>query len=133
MWYFNSPKIIFGEDALSALDELTGRQAFIVTDAVIAQLGLVQRIQQHLERAHIPSAVFAEVEPDPSLHTVKRCAAAMAACAPDWVIALGGGSCIDAAKAAWLLYERPDVDPAGITAITGAKLIRETVLLLADA
>ena len=114
MWYFSSPQIAFGEDALSRLDELKGRQAFIVTDANVARLGLVRRVQERLDNVGIPSAVFAEVEPDPSLQTVRRCAAAMAEQNPDWVIGLGGGSCIDAAKAAWLLYERPDIDPAGI-------------------
>src|SRR5574341_1765330 len=114
MWYFSSPQIAFGEDALSRLDELKGRQAFIVTDANVARLGLVRKVQERLDNVGIPSTVFAEVEPDPSLQTVRRCAAAMAEYNPDWVIGLGGGSCIDAAKAAWLLYERPDIDPAGI-------------------
>jgi alcohol dehydrogenase class IV len=114
MWYFSSPQIVFGEDALSRLEELRGRQAFIVTDANVARLGLVQCVQDRLAQAGLPSAVFAEIEPDPSLQLVRRCAAAMAAHQPDWVIGLGGGSCLDAAKAAWLLYERPDIDPAGI-------------------
>lgn len=114
MWYFNSPHVVFGEDALSHLAQLTGRQAFIVTDATLLRLCLVERVQAQLAQAGIPAAVFAEVEPDPSLETVRRCAAAMSAVEPDWIIGLGGGSCLDAAKAAWLLYERPDVDPAGI-------------------
>lgn len=114
MWYFNSPRIVFGEDALCHLSELAGRRAFIVTDPNIARLGFVERVQEHLSVAGIESAVFAEVEPNPCLETARRCAAAMAAYQPDWIIGLGGGSSIDAAKAAWLLYERPDVDPAGI-------------------
>ena len=114
MWYFHSPKIVFGEDALNHLDELTGQRAFIVTDGNIARLGFVEQVQARLSVAGIESAVFAEVEPDPSLQTAVRCASAMAAFGPDWVIGLGGGSSIDAAKAAWLLYERPDVNPAAI-------------------
>lgn len=114
MWYFSSPQIVFGEEALNRLDELKGRRAFIVTDANVARLGFVERVQERLAQAGIPSTAFDEVEPDPSLQTVKRCAARMAEYQPDWVIGLGGGSCLDAAKAAWLLYERPDVDPAGI-------------------
>lgn len=114
MWYFGSPEIIFGEDALYRLDELSGQRAFIVTDANMARLGFVERVQERLAVAGIESAVFSEVEPDPSLQTVQRCAAAMAAYGPDWIVGLGGGSSLDAAKAAWLLYERPDVDPAAI-------------------
>lgn len=114
MWYFRSPEIVFGDEALGRLEELVGRQAFIVTDANMLRLGLVERVRERLSAASIPSAVFAEVEPDPCLQTVQRAALAMAACQPDWIIGLGGGSCLDAAKAAWLLYERPDVDPASI-------------------
>lgn len=114
MWFFDSPHVVFGEDALSHLEQLTGRLAFIVTDNNLAKLGLLQRVQQHLDNAGIPVRVFDCVEPEPSLQTVKVCAAQMAQHQPDWIIGLGGGSCLDAAKAAWLLYERPDVDPAAI-------------------
>jgi alcohol dehydrogenase class IV len=114
MWYFSSPEIVFGEDALNRLDELSGQRAFIVTDANVVGLGFVERVQERLAIAGIESAVFSQVEADPSLQTARQCAAAMAEYQPDWVIGLGGGSSMDAAKAAWLLYERPDVDPAGI-------------------
>ena len=114
MWIFGSPKIIYGEDALCYLEELAGRRAFIVTDPTIMSLGFVDRVQNHLTAAGIESAVFAEVEADPSIQTALRCGQMMADFAPDWVIGLGGGSCIDAAKAAWLVYERPDIDPAAI-------------------
>jgi alcohol dehydrogenase class IV len=114
MWYFSSPEIAFGEDALFRLDELKGERAFIVTDANVLRLGFVERVQERLTSAGIESAVFAEVEPDPCVETAQRCAAAMTEFEPDWIIGLGGGSSIDAAKAAWLLYECPDVDPAGI-------------------
>ncbi|MFN8596153.1 MAG: iron-containing alcohol dehydrogenase [Anaerolineae bacterium] len=114
MWYFDSPHIIFGEDALSHLDHLAGRLVFIVTDRNIVQLGLLQMIQAHLQRAGIASLVFDEIEPEPSLQTVQRCAVQMIQQQPDWIIGLGGGSCLDAAKAAWVLYENPGVDLAGI-------------------
>lgn len=114
VWYFNSPQIVFGDDALSRLEELRGRQALMVTDANLLRLGVVEQVRQRLAAAGLPCAVFAEVEPDPCLETARRAAAAMTACQPDWVIGLGGGSCLDVAKAAWLLYERPDVDPANI-------------------
>lgn len=114
MWYFNSPLIAFGDDALSHLEQIQGRRAFIVTDSFIVQSPLLGKVEERLKRAGLPYTVFAEVEPEPALETVRRCAEAMTAEGPDWIIGLGGGSCMDAAKAAWLLYERPDVDPAGI-------------------
>ncbi|MCZ7575186.1 MAG: iron-containing alcohol dehydrogenase [Ardenticatenaceae bacterium] len=114
MWYFSSPEIVFGDEALSRLEHLSGTSAFIVTDANMVRLGFVDRVQARLALAGMESAVFAEVEPDPSLQTVRRCAAAMAEYQPEWVIGLGGGSSMDAAKAAWFLYERPDVDLGAI-------------------
>jgi alcohol dehydrogenase class IV len=110
MWIFTSPQIAFGENALSRLDEISGQRAFIVTDANMVELGFVGRVVQHLELAGLDSAIFAEVEPDPSIQTVERCRATMTAYGPDVVIGLGGGSCLDACKIAWFRYERPDVD-----------------------
>lgn len=110
MWYFSSPEIVFGEEALSRLEQISGERAFIVTDANMLELGFVNQVQTRLERAGIKTGIFAECEPDPSLQTVCRVAAAMVEYQPQWVIGLGGGSSMDAAKAAWFLYERPDVD-----------------------
>jgi alcohol dehydrogenase class IV len=114
MWIFSSPKVVFGDDALEYLENLQGRRAFFVTDANMLAFGFVERVQQHLAAAGLESAVFTEVEPNPSLQTVRRAAEQMAEYQPDWIIGLGGGSAIDAAKAAWLLYENPDADPAAI-------------------
>lgn len=114
MWFFKCPEFFFGEDALSQLAELRGERAFIVTDANIQQLGFVTAVENRLQQAGITCAVFAEVEPDPSIQTVRRGAAAMRAFAPDWVIGLGGGSSMDAAQAMWILYERPDIEPEEI-------------------
>ncbi|MBE2221949.1 MAG: iron-containing alcohol dehydrogenase [Anaerolineae bacterium] len=114
MWFFRCPEFCFGEDALTQLASLQGKRAFIVTDENIVGLGFVAAVQAQLTAADIDSQVFAEVEPDPSIQTVKRGAAAMTAFAPDWVIGLGGGSSMDAAKAMWILYERPDVAPEEI-------------------
>ncbi|MCZ7671673.1 MAG: iron-containing alcohol dehydrogenase [Chloroflexi bacterium] len=99
---------------MSQLASLQGERAFIVTDKNIQQLGFVALVQTQLNAAGIASEVFTDVEPDPSLQTVKRGAEAMAAYQPDWVIGLGGGSCMDAAKAMWILYERPDLAPEEI-------------------
>lgn len=114
MWYFDSPHIVYGEDALSHLETLQGSRAFIVTDPNMVALGYVELVKQPLKRAGFETAVFAEVEPDPSVETVLRGAEAIRAFGPDWIIGLGGGSSMDAAKAIWVLYERPEVAPAEI-------------------
>ena len=115
MWTFRCPEIVFGEDALNRLESLTGERAFIITDHNIIQLGLAEPVITRLEAAGLTVHLFAEVEPDPSLETVFRARDLLLADEPQWVIGLGGGSCLDAAKVAWFLYERPDTDPEGIT------------------
>ncbi len=114
MWYFDSPQVIFGEDALSHLAQLQGRLAFVVTDKNIVQFGLAALVTAQLELAGLAYVIFDEVEPEPSLHMVEQCAAALRQHQPDWIIGLGGGSCLDAAKAAWLSYENPDIHLAGV-------------------
>jgi alcohol dehydrogenase class IV len=115
MWFFNSPEVVFGDDALSYLDELSGHSAFVVTDANVHRLGFTEMVAAHLRKAGIEVAYFAEVEPEPSLETVFRGAEAIRAFGPDWIIGLGGGSAMDAAKAMWVLYERPDLTPDSIS------------------
>lgn len=111
MWQFSSPFIVFGEDALEYLGNVKARHFFIVTDANMTRLGHVKIIARHL---NAPYSVFDGVEPEPSLQTVRLAAHAMDKVQPDWVIGLGGGSCMDAAKAAWLLYEKPDAEVGAI-------------------
>lgn len=115
MWSFVSPKIVFGEGALSALDELTGERALIVTDGGLVELGLVERVASRLARAGLETHVFDGVEPDPSVASVRRGTEMAEGIGPDWIVGLGGGSPMDAAKAIWVLYERPDLEPAEIS------------------
>ena len=114
MWFFNSPEIVFGEGALSYLAQLHGARAYIVTDPQMVQFGFVDLVKEQLAEANIETRVFAEVEPEPSLDTVRRGAELLRAFGPDWIVGLGGGSAMDAAKAMWALYERPDLAPDGI-------------------
>ena len=109
MWYFMVPEVVFGQDALSRLAEFKGKSAFIVTDKNIVSLGFIDRVKEQLSQAGIKSDVFDEVEPDPSLQTVKKGTALMRQYEPDWVVAIGGGSVMDAAKAMRVEYERPDL------------------------
>lgn len=115
MWFFNSPQVVFGKGALSYLAQLHGTRAYIITDTLMQQFGFVDLVKEQLVSANIETRVFAEVEPEPSLDTVRRGAELLRAFEPDWIIGLGGGSAMDAAKAMWALYERPDLSPDGIS------------------
>jgi len=129
MWFFKSPEVVFGEEALGYLERLEGKRALIVTDEVIVGLGHADRVRRVLEGAGLKVEVFDRVEPNPSLETVQAGAAAMTAFQPDWIVGLGGGSPIDAAKAMWILYERPDMDPEGINPIEILHLRRKARLI----
>jgi len=119
MWYFVAPEVVFGEDALSHLAELQGRSAFIVTDQNMVKLGFVDRVKEQLDKAGIATAhVFDGVEPDPSLDTVKKGSTMMRQLEPDWVVAVGGGSVMDAAKAMRVEYVRPDISAEEINPLT---------------
>jgi alcohol dehydrogenase class IV len=111
MWYFNSPQIVFGEGSLGHLETLVGQRACVISDENLVHLGLVKRIIQALGPTGMEVEVYSAVEPEPSLDAVRRGAEALLAFQPDWIIALGGGSVMDAAKAMWVLYERPDLTP----------------------
>lgn len=115
MWFFAAPTVVFGEDSLDYLDELQGDRALIVTDPVLDELGFSRRIGERLERAGMEVSLFAEVEPEPSIETVRRGVEKMNEVQPDWLVGLGGGSAMDAAKAIWALYERPDLEAEEIS------------------
>ncbi len=114
MWHFVSPEIVFGEGALGALDELTGEHALVVTDTTLVELGLVDRVASRLGKAGIEVRVFDGVEPDPGMGAVLQGVEAARQARPDWIVGVGGGSPMDVAKAVWVLYERPDLEPAEI-------------------
>jgi alcohol dehydrogenase class IV len=114
MWYFSSPLIVFGEDALSHLASLRGKKAMIVTDANLNRLGLVNPIVEQLKLSGMQIEIFDQVLPEPDFEMVKTGAQRMMAIEPDWIVAVGGGSVIDAAKGMWVLYAKPDVQPDAI-------------------
>lgn len=117
MWNFVSPRIVFGEGALDVLDELQGQRALIVTDTNMVRIGLVDKVKKHLAKAGIDIHVFDQVEPDPSVQTALKGAQVARDVQPDWIIGLGGGSPMDIAKTVWVLYERPDIEPAAIAPV----------------
>ena len=114
MWHFVSPKIIFGESALSSLEEISMSRALIVTDQNLVQIGLVEPVLDQIKKTGCEVLVFDDVEPDPTVAAVELGKAAANDFKPDWIIGLGGGSPMDTAKAIWVLYERPDLIPAEI-------------------
>jgi len=114
MWYFVSPNIIFGESALSSLEEINISRALVVTDHNLVQIGAVDPVLEQIKRTGCEQMIFDEVEPDPTLESVQQGTDLANDFQPDWIIGLGGGSPMDTAKAIWVLYERPDLIPAMI-------------------
>ncbi|MFP4974872.1 bifunctional acetaldehyde-CoA/alcohol dehydrogenase [Paenibacillus sp. CN-4] len=112
-WFKVPDKIYFEKDStqyLAKMPDIT--RVAIITDPMMVKLGYVERVEHYLRQRQTPVAieVFSEVEPDPSTTTVERGTAMMNRFQPDCIIALGGGSPMDAAKGMWLFYEHPDVD-----------------------
>ncbi|MET9345767.1 bifunctional acetaldehyde-CoA/alcohol dehydrogenase [Streptomyces termitum] len=112
-WYKIPPKIYFERNAVRYLGEMEDvHRVTIVTDRTMGEIGFVQKITDILQGRPEPVAlqVIDDVEPNPSLATVRAGAAAMRGFRPDTVVALGGGSPMDAAKIMWLMYEWPEVE-----------------------
>jgi acetaldehyde dehydrogenase/alcohol dehydrogenase len=113
MLWFRIPDRIFHKYGCLpvALRELEGKKrAFIVTDGFLSEHGYADRVTDVLEELGIESRVFSAVKPDPTLASVYEGAKQIQAFQPDTIIALGGGSPMDAAKIMWLLYEHPETD-----------------------
>ncbi len=107
---FTIPRDLYhGKDALDALKTLQGKKAIVVTGGgSMKRFGFLDKVTANLEEAGMEVKLFEGVEPDPSVETVMRGAAAMTEFQPDWIVAIGGGSPIDAAKAMWAFYEYPE-------------------------
>ncbi|HXX72176.1 MAG TPA: iron-containing alcohol dehydrogenase [Candidatus Acidoferrales bacterium] len=129
MWWFVSPAIVFGSDALDHLNSIEGKRALIVTDEQMRRLGFVEEVERHLKEVGKQVEVFDRVEPEPSLENVSSGVDIANRSQPDLLVALGGGSCIDAAKAIWILYERPDLRLKEVSALTELKLRKKARLV----
>ncbi|MGF1523971.1 MAG: bifunctional acetaldehyde-CoA/alcohol dehydrogenase [Leptolyngbyaceae cyanobacterium] len=116
LWFRVPPKIYFKYGSLPvAIQELaTKRRAFIVTDKPLYDMGMTSSLEEALKQVGLAYDIFYDVEPDPSLDTVQRGLALMNSFNPDVIIALGGGSPMDAAKVMWLMYEHPDIEFEGL-------------------
>ncbi len=116
LWFKLPPKIYFKYGCLPvALQELKGKKrAFIVTDSFLFNSGMIDRITETLQEIGIETEVFHQVKPDPTLGTINAAMQLVNAYNPDTIIAVGGGSPMDAAKILWLLYEHPEVKFEGL-------------------
>ena len=112
LWFRVPPKVYFKYGSLPiAIRELAGKKrAFIVTDKPLFDLGVTAALEEVLEEIGITVNIFYDVEPDPSLETVERGLNVINTFNPDVIIAIGGGSPMDAAKIMWLLYEHPEIE-----------------------
>ncbi len=113
-WFRVPPRIYFEPFSFDTffqheVRELGARRAFVVCSGSAVRSGLVERLRRYLQAAGIASTVFSDVRPDPDVETVEQGARLMKKESPDLIIAVGGGSPMDAAKAMWLLYERPEM------------------------
>ena len=107
---FTLPRDIYhGKDSLEVLKSLEGKKAFIVIGGgSMKRFGFLDKVLSYLKEANMETKVFEGVEPDPSVETVMKGAKEMEEFNPDWIVSIGGGSPIDAAKAMWIFYEYPD-------------------------
>lgn len=126
MQRFTNPRDIYhGKGALEALKTLEGKRAIIcVGGGSMKKFGFLDRAQKYLEEAGMKVTLFEGIEPDPSVDTVMKGAAVMQEFKPDWIVAIGGGSPIDAAKAMWIKYEYPQTTFEDMCKVFGLPKLR---------
>lgn len=122
MGFATPPRLCWGPGALELLGSLGARRAVLVVDPVVARTVRFRRIAEELENGGAAVSQFPVAAIEPTLAGVEAAAAAVRAGAPDWIVAVGGGSTIDTARAAWVAYERPDFPLAEPTPATDLAL-----------
>ena len=107
---FTLPRDLYhGKGSLETLKTIKGKKAIVVVGGgSMKRFGFLDRVENYLKEAGMEVRIFEGVEPDPSVETVMKGAEAMREFEPDWIVAMGGGSPIDAAKAMWIFYEYPE-------------------------
>lgn len=124
---FTLPRDLYhGKGALEALKTFEGKKAMIcVGGGSMKRFGFLDKAVAYLKEAGMEVQLFEGIEPDPSVETVMKGAAAMEQFQPDWIIAMGGGSPIDAAKAMWIKYEYPDITFEEMCKVFGIPKLRK--------
>ena len=124
---FTLPRDIYhGENALEALKAFEGKKAFVcVGGGSMKRFGFLDRVVQYLQEAGMEVKLFEGIESDPSVDTVMKGAKEMLDFGPDWIVAIGGGSPIDAAKAMWIKYEYPDCTFEDMCKVFGIPTLRK--------
>lgn len=127
MGRFTLPRDLYhGKGSLETLKTLEGKKAIIcVGGGSMKRFGFLDRAKAYLEEAGMEVKLFEGIEPDPSVDTVMRGAEVMAEFEPDWIVAMGGGSPIDAAKAMWIKYEYPDITFEDMCKVFGIPKLRK--------
>ena len=128
---FTLPRdICHGKGSLETLKTLEGKRAMIcVGGGSMKRNGFLDRAVEYLKEAGMEVQLYEGIEPDPSVETVMKGADAMLKFQPDWIIAMGGGSPIDAAKAMWIKYEYPDVTFEDMCKVFGLPKLRKKAIL----
>lgn len=126
MQRFTLPRDLYhGENALEALKTLEGKKAIVcVGGGSMKRFGFLDKVLAYLKEADMETTLFEGIEPDPSVDTVMKGAAVMAEFEPDWIVAIGGGSPIDAAKAMWIKYEYPELTFEDMCKVFGIPKLR---------
>ena len=111
MWTYRSvPKIVFGEDALDDLETLDGQRAVVVSDRTLNRLGFVEKVEDKLNTAGLDTDVLLDIPNEPTLLSIENLVPELNDLRDfQWIVAVGGGSVIDAAKALWIRYENPNL------------------------
>ena len=123
---FTLPKDIYhGENALEALKTFKGKKAFVcVGGGSMKRFGFLDRVVQYLQETGMEVKLFEGIESDPSVDTVMKGAKEMQDFGPDWIVAIGGGSPIDAAKPMWIKYEHPECSFEDMCKVFGIPTLR---------
>ena len=127
MFRFTLPRDLYhGEGALEALKTFKGKRAIVcVGGGSMKRFGFLDKAVSYLKEAGMEVQLFEGIEPDPSVETVMKGAQAMLDFQPDWIVAIGGGSPIDAAKAMWIKYEYPDITFEDMCKVFGIPALRK--------
>ncbi len=130
---FTLPRDLYhGKGSLEVLKTLKGNKAIVcVGGGSMKKFGFLDKIVSYLEEAGLEVKLFEGIEPDPSVTTVMKGAEVMAEFQPDWIIAVGGGSPIDAAKAMWIKYEYPEITFEQMCVVFGIPELRKKARFVA--